>query len=98
MFFYFRLLLILIVFSAGSPAWAQPSEAKRTVDHHAMAGSRSQAHSITLDAAVTHIRESIPGRVLSARSVGNEYRIRILTEDGRVQRLRIDPSTGKPLP
>lgn len=53
---------------------------------------------ISLDQAVSEARERYPGRVLSAeteRRNGHErHRIRILTDDGQVKRLDIDPDSG----
>jgi len=54
----------------------------------------------SLDDAVSDARHRYPGRVLSAetdRRGGREsYKIRILTDDGRVKRLRVDPESGNP--
>ena len=53
----------------------------------------------SLDEAVSEARDRYPGRVLSAeteRRGGREsYNIRILTDDGRVKRLRVDPESGR---
>ena len=53
----------------------------------------------SLDEAVSEARDRYPGRVLSAeteRRGGREsYSIRILTDDGRVKRLRVDPESGR---
>jgi uncharacterized membrane protein YkoI len=54
----------------------------------------------SLDQAVSEAREQYNGRVLSAetqRQDGREsHRIRILTDDGHVKRLRIDAESGRP--
>jgi uncharacterized membrane protein YkoI len=54
---------------------------------------------MSLDQAVEEALGRFPGRVLSAetqRQGGREsYKIRILTDDGRVKRLRIDPESGR---
>ncbi|MBT8428677.1 MAG: PepSY domain-containing protein [Gammaproteobacteria bacterium] len=53
----------------------------------------------SLEDAVSEARGRYPGRVLSAetdRRGGREsYKIRILTRDGQVKRLRIDPESGR---
>ena len=53
----------------------------------------------SLDQAVEEARSRFPGRVLSAetqRQGGREsHSIRILTDDGRVKRLRIDAESGR---
>lgn len=54
----------------------------------------------SLEDAVSDARNRYPGRVLSAetdRRGGREsHNIRILTKDGRVKRLRVDPESGVP--
>ena len=54
---------------------------------------------VTLDNAVKKARSRYNGRVISAETVGAEdhrtHNIRILTDDGRVRRLGVDPSTGE---
>jgi len=54
---------------------------------------------VSLDYAVKKARNRYNGRVISAETVGAEndrmHNIRILTDDGRVRRLRVDPSTGE---
>lgn len=53
----------------------------------------------SLDQAVEEARGRFPGKVLSAetqRQGGREsHSIRILTDDGRVKRLRIDAESGR---
>jgi uncharacterized membrane protein YkoI len=53
---------------------------------------------MSLDEAVSEARERYPGRVLSAeterRDGRAQHRIRILTDDGQVKRLSIDPESG----
>jgi uncharacterized membrane protein YkoI len=53
----------------------------------------------SLDEAVSEARDRYPGRVLSAeterRSGRESHNIRILTDDGRVKRLRIDAESGR---
>jgi uncharacterized membrane protein YkoI len=54
---------------------------------------------ISLEQAVSEARDRYHGRVLSAeteRRNGRErHRIRILTDDGQVRRLDIDPASGR---
>ncbi len=54
---------------------------------------------VSLDHAVKKARNRYNGRVISAETVDVEndkmHNIRILTDDGRVKRLRVDPSTGE---
>ena len=54
---------------------------------------------VSLDNAVQNIRDRKRGRVLSADSVRRKgrdvHRIKILTDEGRVRNLYMDPETGK---
>ena len=68
----------------------------------AMLGASTLAHAdrrTSLEDAVSQARDRHPGRVLSAeteRRGGREsHRIRILTRDGRVKRLRMDAESGR---
>ena len=63
---------------------------------------RERAHSnhdYSLERAVKRARSDYNGRVISAETDnGNghgSHKIRILTDDGRVRRLRVDPETGE---
>ena len=53
----------------------------------------------SLDSAVSRTRERTGGRVLSAETRQVDGRpthfVRILTEDGKVRRLRVDAATGR---
>lgn len=57
---------------------------------------------LSLDGAVSRIREREKGRVLSADEEYDNgdsvYRIRVLTDDGKVKRLRVDPRSGRTIP
>ncbi|MCB1877011.1 MAG: PepSY domain-containing protein [Chromatiales bacterium] len=61
---------------------------------------RGDRSGVSLDEAVSRIRSSGDERVLDARSVDRsgerEYEIKVLTDQGRVRTLRIDPRTGRP--
>lgn len=54
---------------------------------------------ITLDEAVTKVRTETQGRVLIAERSDADgkirYKIKLLTEDGTVKLLYVDPQTGK---
>ena len=54
---------------------------------------------MSLDHAVEQIRRETGGRVLSAETERDDgrqvHRIRILTDDGRVRRIRIDGESGQ---
>lgn len=60
---------------------------------------RTSANGVSLEGAVDRARSQYRGRVLSAETRGNgqggTHNIRILTNDGRVRRVQVDPRTGK---
>lgn len=64
-----------------------------------LAGSVQAERRTSLEQAVNEARDRYPGRVLSAetqRKGGREsHQIRILTDQGRVKRLRIDAESGR---
>jgi hypothetical protein len=74
---------------------AQPLLAGSYRDRH----DAERAYGITLDNAVNQARERYKGRVISAETDRQNgrgtYKIRILTDDGHVKRLQIDPETGE---
>lgn len=63
------------------------------------AGDAFARGDISLDEAVENARQRVGGRVISAEtreSDGQRYHnIRMLTEDGKVKRIRIDSESGK---
>ena len=83
------LLLITAVVLGQSAATAGPRGMQRYVDNHEM----------TLENAVGRAKKQYNGRVISAetdrRNGKGTHNIRILTEDGRVRRLRYDQQTGE---
>lgn len=56
---------------------------------------------ISLDEAVSQARRQYQGQVLSTETINVDgrkvYRIKILTNDGRVKRTQVDARTGQPL-
>lgn len=63
-----------------------------------MAGPREGSRSYSLENAVSRARNQYQGRVISAETKNKDghrtHNIRILTDDGRLKRLRVDPRTG----
>jgi uncharacterized membrane protein YkoI len=55
---------------------------------------------ISLDEAVSRVRRQTQGKILSAETVRSDgrsvHRIKVLTQDGRVERLLIDAQNGRP--
>jgi uncharacterized membrane protein YkoI len=49
---------------------------------------------ISLAQAVAQVQRETGGRVLDARDLGNQYRIKVLTRSGEVRVVYVDPRTG----
>ena len=86
---YSLLSLLLTAVVASQPGFAAGPD-----------GHRGQSHrGISLDRAASRAREDYRGRIISAETEQENgrgsHKIRILTEDGRVRRLQVDPRTGE---
>ncbi len=57
---------------------------------------------VDLDATVEKIRKETGGRVLHAETLNNqgnrEHRVRIITDQGKVRRYRVDAGSGEEVP
>ncbi len=63
---------------------------------HDREGTRFREHEeMTLEDAVSRVRRRVEGRVLSAEEHDGEYRVRVLTPEGRVKRFRLDRRSGR---
>jgi uncharacterized membrane protein YkoI len=64
--------------------------------------SHTETRGISLDEAVSRVRRQSDGRILSAETVRRDgrrvYRIKVLSQDGRVSRVDIDADTGRAAP
>jgi uncharacterized membrane protein YkoI len=49
---------------------------------------------VSLERAIQSVQRATGGRVLDARDLGDEYRIKVLTRDGEVRTVRVDAYTG----
>ena len=92
------LILLLATLPATGPVVAAPHH------HHSILiakNNHGDNGSISLDEAVAKARRNNKGKVLSAKTTRSDgrkvHRIKILTKDGRVKRIRIDARTGKRL-
>ncbi len=63
------------------------------------ANDRPSRSGMSMDQAVAMVESRYGGRVVKAERKGEgervTYRIRVLTEDGRVLDLRVDPASGR---
>ena len=90
----------ILLLTAG-PLVAGPFDARGLGNQFAQP-AYAEKHGISLDEAISRARRQADGKVLSAETVRDNgrriHRIKILTRDGRVKRVRIDANTGRPAP
>jgi len=86
----------LMLLLATSPVYASP------FDHPLLLFAKrnhTENGGISLDEAVRRARQQHKGKVLSAETIRKDgrkvYRIKILTKNGRVKRVKIDARTGQ---
>jgi len=85
--FQISVIAILLVILSISSAQSAPHP-----DRHSASKNR---HFISLEEAALKAKHRYKGRVLSTEADDQgRYRIRVLTKDGRVRRLQVDPHTG----
>lgn len=89
------LLLVGTVFSLPLAAQQYNSSGGRAYDR----GEYKGRNGVDLDSTVERIRKETGGRVLHAETINNqgnrEYRVRILTDQGKVRRYRVDAGSGE---
>jgi uncharacterized membrane protein YkoI len=94
----YRICLVLLAGMSLCPFPATAGDRGMKAERHfnMEKGLREKEYrgNISLEEAVKRVREETPGRVLSVQELDSEYRVRLLTPDGVVRRLRIDPATG----
>lgn len=58
------------------------------------APATAQRQRVSLEQAVDTVARATGGRILDAKAVGNEYRIKVLTKRGEVRVVYVDAETG----
>jgi uncharacterized membrane protein YkoI len=90
-----------IILLAACPRVAAPFDSGDLMNQFAHP-SHTENRGISLDEAVSRVRRQSDGRILSAENVRRDgrrvYRIKVLSQDGRVSRVDIDADTGRPAP
>jgi len=86
----------LSVLLAAGPVVAQAFRVPGVPVYVAQAGNGG----MSLDEAVARVRRQTDGKILSAETLRRDgrlvHRIKVLTRDGRVERLTIDAQSGRP--
>lgn len=93
------LALILIALSA-TPASALAERGRdrdrwRDAEPHSYAPGTSADRRIGMDEAIAKVQRLTGGRVLSAREKDGGYRLKVLTRNGEVRVIFVDPATGE---
>ena len=95
------LILLLVTLLASGPVPATPHHPHLLLAKNNHGNKDGNKGGISKDEAVARARQQNKGKVLSAETIRVDgrkvYRIKILTKDGRVKRIRIDARTGKTL-
>jgi uncharacterized membrane protein YkoI len=79
---------------------AQPADARREREApdqlvpEARAQDRDRRR-ISLEQAIASVQRETGGRVLDAKDLGDQYRIKVLTRDGEVRTVRVDSRSGQ---
>lgn len=97
-----RLLLgglgLVLTATASAEPFQRLQELRHRMSDRAERG-RSGRSGMSLDRAISRVRERIGARVLSAKTLEEEgtlvHQIRVITDRGRVRRYRIDAGTGR---
>ena len=90
---------LLLALLLGALWFAPPSQARRERDApdqlvpNAQSQEREQRR-ISLEQAITAVQRATGGRVLDAKDLGSQYRIKVLTRDGEVRTVRVDARSG----
>jgi uncharacterized membrane protein YkoI len=90
-----------IILLATGTRVAAPFDAGDLVNQFAHP-SHKESRGISLDEAVSRVRQQSDGRILSAETVRSNgrrvHRIKVLSRDGRVSRVDVDADTGRSAP
>ena len=93
------LLAVWLLWLGAVPCTASAYDFRDLSNQFAHPQSIGQSQGISLDEAIARARREADGKVISAETVhqGNRsvHRIKILTRDGRVRRLRYDAASGR---
>jgi len=88
-------LLLLPLASLGPPAQAAEERWLRDADgSHGFAPYRVAERRVTLAQAIEAVQRATGGKVLDAKDLGGQYRIKVLTRSGEVRVVYVDAETG----
>ncbi len=83
------MLLVGAFMPAQAQRWVPDSAAARGFAPHTVAERR-----VSLAQAVEMVQRATGGKVLDAKDLGEQYRIKVLTRSGEVRVVYVNPQTG----
>jgi uncharacterized membrane protein YkoI len=91
-------LVLALLASLGLPAQAGAERWRRHHHHHHGAQSfephATAERRVSLAQAIEAVQRATGGKVLDARDLGGQYRIKVLTRSGEVRVVYVDAETG----
>jgi hypothetical protein len=90
----FSLALALLAILPATADAARPGRAREQLEPQTYAPYSAAERRVSLQQAVASVQRATAGRVLDARDLGGQYRIKVLTPSGEVRVLYVDAATG----
>jgi uncharacterized membrane protein YkoI len=91
-----RPALALILLSATASVYAGNNRLYQdTSEAQAFSAHRMAQRGVTLQQAIDIVQRATGGRVLDAKEVNGQFRIKVLTRDGEVRIVYVDAQTGE---
>ena len=89
-------LALALLFTAAAPAHAVRDRWHQDAgEPHSFSVYRVAERRVTLQQAIDTVQRATGGRVLDAKEVSGQYRIKVLTRNGEVRIVYVDAQTGE---
>jgi len=85
---------VLLAILSSAPLTVHAGHNASPVAPQSYAPATAQRQRVSLEQAVATVARATGGRILDAKAVGNEYRIKVLTKRGEVRVVYVDAETG----
>ena len=85
---------MLLAVLSSAPLTVRAGHNASPVTPQSYAPETAQRQRVSLEQAVQTVARATGGRILDAKAVGNEYRIKVLTKRGEVRVVYVDAETG----
>lgn len=87
-------IALALFLAASATAHADHDRRFRETDEQRIAPRAAAERRVTLEQAIQSVQRATRGRVLDAREVRGEYRIKVLTPRGEVRVVYVDAQSG----